>query len=129
MFAHFSTNLPDRSREMTDLLIEKGVGQGHPIIWVGHSKGGIFIKKILVDAWESGRQAAADLWRSSRGVFFYSVPHRGSILASLKPPLTARSIELIEIQKSEYQTVLFFAYFKISISFSSCRFSESFGAA
>ncbi|KFB47169.1 hypothetical protein ZHAS_00015207 [Anopheles sinensis] len=49
------SSLVDRAREMSDLLIAKGVGRGHPIVWVGHSKGGIFIKQILVDAWESGR--------------------------------------------------------------------------
>ncbi|EAA03866.5 AGAP011045-PA [Anopheles gambiae str. PEST] len=66
------SSLVDRAREMSDLLIAKGVGRGHPIVWVGHSKGGIFIKQILVDAWES-RPAAEPLWQSSRGTFFYSI--------------------------------------------------------
>lgn len=43
------TSLTERAREMTDMLIEKGVGVNHPIIWVGHSKGGLFIKQIIVD--------------------------------------------------------------------------------
>lgn len=93
------SSLSERAREMTDLLIEKRVGYGHPIVWVGHSKGGIFIKQILIDAWESGRPAAAPLWRFSRGVFFYSVPHRGSPLADFNLPLLRQSIELTEIQK------------------------------
>lgn len=86
---------------MADLLIDHGVGVNHPIVWVGHSKGGLFIKQILVDSWESGRTEAEPLWRSARGVFFYSVPHRGSHLASINPPLLRRSIELTEIEKSE----------------------------
>ncbi|XP_021711054.1 uncharacterized protein LOC5564131 [Aedes aegypti] len=94
------SNLVDRSREMANMLIEKGVGKGHPIVWVGHSKGGIFIKQIIVDAWESGRPAAEPLWRSSRGTFFYSVPHRGSPLADFNLPLLRQSIELTEIQKN-----------------------------
>ncbi|XP_050080350.1 uncharacterized protein LOC126567998 [Anopheles maculipalpis] len=94
------SNLVDRAREMSDLLIAKGVGRGHPIVWVGHSKGGIFIKQILVDAWESGRPAAEPLWRSSRGTFFYSVPHRGSPLADFNLPLLRQSVELLEIQKN-----------------------------
>jgi protein SERAC1 len=96
------TSLPERAREMTDMLIEKKVGQGHPIVWVGHSKGGIFIKQILVDAWDSGRASALPLWQNSRGCFFYSVPHRGSPLADFKLPLLHQSIELTEIQKSEF---------------------------
>lgn len=86
---------------MADMLIAKGVGKGHPIVWVGHSKGGIFIKQIIVDAWESGRPAAEPLWRSSRGTLFYSVPHRGSPLADFNLPLLRQSVELTEIQKSE----------------------------
>lgn len=94
------TSLTERSREMTQHLIEKGVGVGRPIIWVGHSKGGIFIKQIIVDAWESGRTASENLWRSSKGVLFYSVPHRGSPLADFNLPLLRQSVELTEIQKS-----------------------------
>ncbi|XP_055530547.1 uncharacterized protein LOC129721695 isoform X2 [Wyeomyia smithii] len=95
------SNLVDRSREMADMLIAKGVGKGHPIVWVGHSKGGIFIKQIIVDAWESGRPGAEPLWRSSRGTLFYSVPHRGSPLADFNLPLLRQSVELTEIQKTE----------------------------
>ncbi|KAM3958682.1 LOW QUALITY PROTEIN: uncharacterized protein ACR2FA_007322 [Aphomia sociella] len=38
------------------------------------------------------------LWSNSVGFMFYSVPHRGS-LADFKTPITARSIELLEISK------------------------------
>lgn len=97
------TNLIQRSREMSELLIKYRVGYGHPIIYVGHSKGGLFVKEIIVHAWESGRPAMAPLWRSARGVFFYSVPHRGSHLASIKAPLLIRSVELIDIEKSMFK--------------------------
>lgn len=96
------TSLLERSREMMELLTEIGVGVGHPIVWVGHSKGGIFIKQIMVDAWESGMASVAPLWRSSRGCFFYSVPHRGSPLADFNLPLVRQSVELVEIKKSEF---------------------------
>ncbi|XP_013174481.1 PREDICTED: uncharacterized protein LOC106122889 [Papilio xuthus] len=41
----------------------------------------------------------ANLWNNSVGFMFYSVPHRGSPLADIKTPITARSIELLEICK------------------------------
>ncbi|XP_030369656.1 uncharacterized protein LOC115620527 [Scaptodrosophila lebanonensis] len=94
------SGLVQRSREMAELLIKHRVGYGHPIIYVGHSKGGLFIKQLIVDAWECGRPAMTPLWRSARGCFFYSVPHRGSHLASIKAPLLARSVELLEIEKN-----------------------------
>lgn len=96
------TSLLERSREMMELLTEIGVGVGHPIVWVGHSKGGIFIKQIMVDAWESGKASMAPLWRSSKGCLFYSVPHRGSQLADFNLPLVRQSVELVEIKKSEF---------------------------
>lgn len=94
------TNIVERAREMADMLIELKVGVDHPIVWVGHSKGGLFVKQILVDSWETGKAAAENLWKSATGVFFYSVPHRGSYLASLRIPFMTRSVELAEIEKS-----------------------------
>jgi hypothetical protein len=38
----------ERSREMMDHLKQLGVGK-NPIIWVGHSKGGLFVKQMIVD--------------------------------------------------------------------------------
>lgn len=95
------TSLAVRAREMMELLTDIGVGVGHPIVWVGHSKGGIFAKQMMVDAWESGKAALAPLWRSSRGCVFYSVPHRGSPLADFNLPLIRQSAELKEIKKSK----------------------------
>lgn len=106
------TPLVARSREMQKMLTDLGVGVGHPIVWVGHSKGGIFIKQIIVDAWESGKATLAPLWRSSRGCLFYSVPHRGSPLADFNLPFVRQSIELVEIKKSKISH-LFLIIFQI----------------
>jgi hypothetical protein len=38
----------ERSREMMAHLKKLGVGK-NPIIWVGHSKGGLFVKQMIVD--------------------------------------------------------------------------------
>lgn len=95
------SSLTERSREMMDLLVKLGVGVGHPIVWVGHSKGGLFVKQMIVDAWECGKIAYAPFWKSTRGVLFYSVPHRGSPLADFNLPFLKKSLELTEIQKSK----------------------------
>jgi pimeloyl-ACP methyl ester carboxylesterase len=38
----------ERSREMMHHLKKLGVGK-NPIIWVGHSTGGLFVKQMIVD--------------------------------------------------------------------------------
>ncbi|XP_064075930.1 uncharacterized protein LOC113402613 [Vanessa tameamea] len=187
--------LHDRADQMISQLLDLGVGE-RPIVWVGHSKGGLFIKQIYCEAYDAhlkltnadriirkyikneqytteGRNdnrinhcidadntdehedcdkncdnakddtdmdnalnsdilnnnevnnsykdnleldsnaedneatehnkdqliRKASLWTNSAGFMFYSVPHRGSPLADIKTPITARSIELMEICK------------------------------
>ncbi|XP_039762111.1 uncharacterized protein LOC120635225 isoform X2 [Pararge aegeria] len=55
--------LHERAEQMTSQLLELGVGE-RPIIWVGHSKGGLFIKKIYCEAYEAHlkltKQSAAE---------------------------------------------------------------------
>lgn len=38
---------------------------------------------------------------NTKGIMFYSVPHKGSALADVTLPLLRRSIELVEIQRSK----------------------------
>lgn len=66
------------------------VGQHCPVILVGHSLGGIIIKKVLLQYLErKGRTSSADkslarlenFLRNCKGVFYYSSPHGGSKLA------------------------------------------------
>ncbi|CAH0698371.1 unnamed protein product [Spodoptera exigua] len=54
-------------------------------------------KERTVDLPPSDEVRRARLWSSSSAFMFYSVPHRGSSLADIKAPLTARSVELQEI--------------------------------
>lgn len=96
------SSLATRAMKMIRILVEHKIGVNRPIIWVGHSKGGLYIKQIIVNAHECN---AYWLWKSSRAVLFYSVPHRGSPLAELNLPLLTRSIEMIEIQKSMTTTI------------------------
>lgn len=92
------SNLERRALKMIKMLLDINVGEDRPIVWVGHSKGGLYIKQILVNAYESQLAETQALWSSSRGVLFYSVPHRGSPLADLNLPLLKQSIEMIEIR-------------------------------
>lgn len=47
LILYFRTNLVERSNEMIEELIKFDVG-AKPIVWVGHSKGGLYIKQIIL---------------------------------------------------------------------------------
>ncbi|CAG9765251.1 unnamed protein product [Ceutorhynchus assimilis] len=93
------TNLTQRSKEMMEELLRLGVGN-RPIIWVGHSKGGLYIKQMLLNSTRADmqNQTVKNLLELTKGIMFYSVPHKGSPVADLTFPFFKRSIEVLEIQ-------------------------------
>ncbi|KAK3919421.1 Protein SERAC1 [Frankliniella fusca] len=92
--------MQSRSQEMTKKLLELGVGR-RPIVWAAHSKGGLFVKQILVDASES----CSELVKNTQGILFYSVPHHGSKLARINIPwLLGQSVEITEVKKGKHMT-------------------------
>lgn len=93
------TNLVERSREIIQQLMTLGVGE-KPIVWVGHSKGGLFIKQLMIEAWENTDPDIQRFYIQTKGLMFYSVPHRGSSFADLNLPLIRQSVELKEIQRN-----------------------------
>ncbi|CAH1175851.1 unnamed protein product [Phaedon cochleariae] len=92
-------NLITRSDEMIQELIKLGVGK-RPIVWVGHSKGGLYIKQIIVNAWESRIKEVERIFRQSRTIAWYGVPHRGSSLSHYTLPLLRRSVPLSETERN-----------------------------
>lgn len=85
--------LPLTAKNLASKLKEAGVGK-RPIIWVGHSMGGLLIKYMLEDS---------HLVEKSHGFIFYSVPHFGCPLASLSNNRLASifnpSLEVRELQE------------------------------
>lgn len=123
------TNLMSRANKMIKLLVENRIGENRPIVWVGHSKGGLYIKQIIVSAHMSQMPDLRCLWQSTRGVLFYSVPHSGSPLADLNLPFLTQSIEMIEIRKSK-GNLRFLEYEQRGTNdFYFCRFSKHSGLA
>nr|CAD7454061.1 unnamed protein product [Timema tahoe] len=98
------TCLSERCREMMDYLKKLGVGQ-NPIVWVGHSKGGLFVKQMLIDgiyqlqAHQDESLGLYGLCSNTKSIMFYSVPHRGSSCADINLPLLRQSVELTEVQR------------------------------
>ena len=76
----FKTSLADRSKDILDKLRQCGVGLERPVIFVGHSMGGLVAKKMLLHA-----QAEQDLdfVHNTKGMMFFGTPHLGSSVAKL----------------------------------------------
>ena len=58
--------LDERSEDILERLLVAGVGQ-RPVIFVGHSMGGLIIKKMLVAAQNSGNEAAEAIAKNTKG--------------------------------------------------------------
>ncbi|XP_005098079.1 protein SERAC1 [Aplysia californica] len=76
-FEQDKRTLEGRGHELMKKLKQAGVGS-RPIIWVGHSMGGLLIKQILALSGED--QESSDLKSNTKGIVMYSVPHHGSAI-------------------------------------------------
>ncbi|KAL2629207.1 hypothetical protein R1flu_013893 [Riccia fluitans] len=69
-------------------LLLAGVGQSRPVILVGHSFGGLVIKKLCVISADQARRgkrpAGFTFFNNITGIFFYATPHQGSRLADVE---------------------------------------------
>ncbi|KAL6856623.1 hypothetical protein J3F83DRAFT_752225 [Trichoderma novae-zelandiae] len=59
--------------------------QTRPIVLMGHSLGGLILKKTLITLSKSRSQEDQKLFRAIYGIVFFGVPHRGMDVASLIP--------------------------------------------
>ncbi|XP_024222469.1 protein SERAC1 [Bombus impatiens] len=85
-----------RSKEYIKKLLIAGVGK-RPTVWVCHSMGGLLVKKMLVDEWRNGDEN--NICKNTRGIVFYSTPHRGSRVAALKQATQMVLWPSIEVQE------------------------------
>jgi hypothetical protein len=82
----FRHALAERLPQMLDLLANSGIGT-RPVVWVGHSLGGLTLKLIL----QAARMAPRARWGHIAGrtfaVVFLATPHEAASLASLNAVL------------------------------------------
>lgn len=97
----YDGKLQKRAAEFLEKLAMSDVGQDRPIIWVGHSMGGLLIKSIMVQALESPNPKVRRLAENSRVVMFLGTPHRGSGVAKLKQHTSALVWPSVEVQELE----------------------------
>ncbi|KAK3317794.1 hypothetical protein B0T19DRAFT_435586 [Cercophora scortea] len=70
----------DHAKDLVSLLSDEReddeLARLRPIVFVGHSLGGIVIKRALLTA-HQGLTRYRSLWEASRGVMFFATPHYG----------------------------------------------------
>lgn len=91
--------IKDRSLQLIDELSEAGIGS-KPIIWITHSMGGLLVKHMLTHIYNEG--STNPLLNNTKGIVFYSVPHRGSEMAIWSQNIQriiSPSIHVLELRK------------------------------
>ena len=97
--------LKDRSTQVINILTKEKVGQ-KPILWVVHSMGGLLVKQILLDSYQSDNQILKRIANQTKGILFYAVPHKGSDMAVWSPRIQRiilPSTEVLELRKGKNQ--------------------------
>lgn len=75
-------SLDMRSVEILNKLRQAGVGH-QPAVWITHSMGGLLVKKLLLFSCSSTEAGHEDVCNKTKGVVFFSVPHKGASLPYL----------------------------------------------
>lgn len=92
--------LESRAKEFLEYLIDAGVGHHRPVVWVGHSMGGLLAKKIIIQALESDDPNLREIAENTMGVLFLGTPHKGSQFAQLKQAsrlLFSPTVEVVDL--------------------------------
>ncbi|OAF67854.1 hypothetical protein A3Q56_04403 [Intoshia linei] len=89
-----------KSKLILPELKKIGIGK-KPIIWIGHSLGGIQIKHILLMA--SNDERYSDIFYNTKGIAFCATPHNGSSWAktgrALRVPCSDEIVQLSDSEK------------------------------
>lgn len=97
------SSLHDRAAEFLHSLSAANVGRDCPVIWVGHSMGGLVAKSIIVQALESNEPSVRTIGENTRAILFLGTPHKGSPVAKLKQHvqmLLSPTIEVKELREN-----------------------------
>lgn len=112
------TSLHDRSEELLNTLSVSNVGRDCPVIWVGHSMGGLVAKSIIVQSLSSTEQNKRAIAENTRAIMFLGTPHKGSPVARLRQHIQmifSPSIEVKELRENSQHLLNLQQRFKESL--------------
>lgn len=97
------SSLNDRAEEFLHQLSAANVGDKCPVLWVGHSMGGLVAKSIIIQSMESTNKKIRQIGENTRAIVFLGTPHKGSPVAKLKQHIQmifSPSIEVKELREN-----------------------------
>lgn len=93
------SSLHDRAEEFLNALSASNVGRDAPVVWVGHSMGGLVAKSIIVQSLESANPKTRLIGEKTRAILFLGTPHKGSPVAKLKQHVQMILSPTIEVKE------------------------------
>lgn len=90
-----------RAGTLMERIAAADVGNQRPIVWIGHSMGGLLTKLILLKSLDSQDEKAQQLAKNTKGIVFLGTPHRGSPIAKWKQHMQMILSPSIEVKEME----------------------------
>ncbi|EDW04092.1 protein SERAC1 isoform X2 [Drosophila grimshawi] len=90
-----------RASTLLERIATSDVGNGRPIVWIGHSMGGLLTKLILLKSVDSVEPQVQQLAKNTKGIVFLGTPHRGSSIAKWKQHMQMILSPSIEVKEME----------------------------
>ncbi|KAH8273554.1 hypothetical protein KR018_000728 [Drosophila ironensis] len=90
-----------RANTLLERIATADVGNKRPVVWIGHSMGGLLTKLILLKSVDSQDEKAQQLAKNTRGIVFLGTPHRGSPIAKWKQHMQMILSPSIEVKEME----------------------------
>lgn len=90
-----------RATSLLERIAKSDVGNNRPVVWIGHSMGGILTKLMLMKAIDSKDPKVHQMAKNTKGIVFLGVPHRGSPIAKWKQHMQMILSPSIEVKEME----------------------------
>lgn len=103
-----------RSTQLLERISRSKVGENRPVVWIGHSMGGILTKLILLKSSDSPDSQVQQIAKNTKGIIFLGVPHKGSPIAKWKQHMQlilSPSIEVKEMEEGAPKLLLWHTQF------------------
>ncbi|ALC38713.1 CG10383 [Drosophila busckii] len=90
-----------RASTLLERIATADVGNDRPVVWIGHSMGGLLTKLMLLKSLDSQVPQVQQLAHNTKGIVFLGTPHRGSPIAKWKQHMQLILSPSIEVKEME----------------------------